>query len=108
MVREMLGEFELRVLLAAMRLDPYGYSVPIALELEERTGKTVAGAAVHIALQRLENRGFLESRLEPRADGEKGRPRRHYAVTERGLLRAQDARRCLEGLWKDLAMEAET
>ena len=40
MVREMLGEFELRVLLAAMRLDPDGYSVPIALELEERTGKT--------------------------------------------------------------------
>ena len=63
---------------------------------------------MHIALQRLEKRGFLESRLQPRADGEKGRPRRHYAVTERGLHRAQDARRCLEGLWKDLAMEAET
>lgn len=105
MSRDVLGEFELRVLLAALRLDPNGYSVPIALELEERTGKTVAGAAVHIALQRLEKRGFLTSRLQPRDDGEKGRPRRHYQVTARGLERAQDARRCLERLWGDLEME---
>lgn len=107
MTREALGEFEHRVLLTALRLSPDGYSVPITLELEERTGKTVAGAAVHIALRRLESRGFLESSLRPRADAKGGRPRRFYTVTEKGVLRLQDARRCFEQLWGDLELVAD-
>ncbi len=107
MTREALGEFEHRVLLAALRLDPDGYSVPITLEIEKRTGKTVAGAAVHIALRRLEQRSFLESSLRPRADAKGGRPRRHYAVTERGMLRLQDAKSAFENLWSDLDWVAE-
>lgn len=102
MTQEALGEFEHRVLLATLRLDPDGFSVPIALELEERTGKTVAGAAVHIALRRLEQRGFLKSSLRPRSDAKGGRPRRFYRVTQKGVLRLRDARRCFERLWCDL------
>ncbi len=104
MTKEALGEFEHRVLLAALRLNPNGYSVPIALELEERTGKTVAGAAVHIALRRLETRGFLESSLRPREDAKGGRPRRFYKVTEKGVLRLRDARQCFEQLWGGLEL----
>ena len=105
MSKEALGEFEHRVLLAALRLDPDGYSVPIALELEERTGKTVVGAAVHIALRRLENRGLLESSLRPRTDAKGGRPRRFYRVTKKGILRLRDARECFERLWGDLDLD---
>ncbi len=54
MGREALGEFEHQVLLTILRLDAESYSVSIVLELEARTGKTVAPAAVHIALTRLE------------------------------------------------------
>lgn len=105
--KEALGEFEHRVLLAALRLNPDGYSVPIALELEERTGKAVAGAAVHIALRRLEQRGFLESSLRPRTDAKGGRPRRFYKVTERGAERLRDARQCFEKLWGDLELAVD-
>jgi PadR family transcriptional regulator PadR len=107
MRREALGEFEHRVLLAALRLNPDGYSVPIALEIEEVTGKTVAGAAVHIALRRLENRGFLESYLRPREDSRGGRSKRCYRVTEKGIVRRQDARRSFEALWRDLDMVSD-
>ena len=102
MGKEALGEFEHRVLLAALRLGANAYSVPIALELEEQTGKTVSGAAVHIALRRLESRGFLESSLHPRTDAKGGRPRRFYRVTEAGVLRLRDARRVFEQLWSGL------
>ncbi len=105
--KEALGEFEHRVLLAALRLSPDGYSVPITLELEERTGKVVAGAAVHIALRRLEQRGLLESALRPRTDAKGGRPRRFYRVTDKGVLRLRDARHCFEQLWGDLELVTE-
>ena len=76
MGREALGEFEHQVLLTILRLGAESYSVPIVLELEERTGKSVAPAAVHIALTRLEKKGLVSSRLvDPRAD-EGGRVRR--------------------------------
>ena len=51
MARDALGEFEHRVLLAILRLEAESYSVPIVLELEEKTGKPVAPAAVYIALR---------------------------------------------------------
>ena len=63
MGREALGEFEHPVLLTILRLEAESYSVPIVLELEDRTGKNVAPAAVHIALTRLEQKGLLRSRL---------------------------------------------
>ena len=56
---EVLGGFEHSVLLAMMRLDSSAYSVPIVLELEKQTGRSVAPAAVYVTLRRLEKKGLL-------------------------------------------------
>jgi len=53
MPKETLGEFEHQVLLAILRLGGEAYSVPIVVELEQRTGREVAQAAVFIVLRRL-------------------------------------------------------
>ena len=45
MAKDLLGEFEHHVLLALLRRGEEGYSVPIVLELEERTGREVAPAS---------------------------------------------------------------
>ena len=45
MPRKTLGELEHQVLLAVLRLGGEAYSVPLVLELEERTGREVAQAA---------------------------------------------------------------
>ena len=48
MTRESLGEFEQLVLLAVVRLgDENVYGVPIADEIERRTGRSVSPAAVY-------------------------------------------------------------
>ena len=59
MGKQMVGEFEHHVLLALLRQGDEGYSVPIISELEERTGREVAPAAVYIALRRLEAKGLF-------------------------------------------------
>ena len=60
MSRETLGEFEHKVMLAILRLGGEAYSVSIVEELEERTDREVAQAAVFIVLRRLEEKGLLK------------------------------------------------
>ena len=60
MTREALGEFEQMVLLAILHLGDGVYGVPIVDEIQRRTGRTVAPAAVYITL-RLEQKGLLTS-----------------------------------------------
>lgn len=100
MVREALGEFEHQVLLVLLLLGGEGYSAPVVLELEERTGRRVSAAAVFIALRRLEQRGYVRSRKrEPRA-GEGGRGRRVFRVTPSGVARLRESRQTFERLWQ--------
>lgn len=101
-----LGETEHHVLLAATRLGAAADTVGIVREIEQRTGRAVAPAAVYIALRRLEEHRLVRSRLMTPA-GET-RPRRRFEVTAAGrtLLRESRARLLrlwsgLEPLWKD-------
>lgn len=99
--RDSLGEFEHQVLLAALRLGPATYSVPIVLELEKRTGREVAPAAVYIALRRLEEKGLVESEMR-RDEEEGGRSRRYFEVTDQGTEVLREAKRRLVNLWEGL------
>jgi len=55
MPSDALAEFELLVMLAALRLGPdQAYTVSIADDIRERTGRTVRRANVYTTLQRLE------------------------------------------------------
>ena len=102
MSKDFLGEFEHQVLLAVLRLGDDTYSVPIVLELEERTGREVAPAAVYIALRRLEEHAFTTSELLSPPEGEVGRSRRYFAVTRAGIELLQESRRRFERLWDGL------
>ncbi len=99
MPKESLGEFEHQVLLAILRLGSESYSVPVVLELEERTERPVAPAAVYIALRRLEKRGLVSSRLDTAAPEEGGRPRRYFRLEPEALERLEESRRVLHRLW---------
>lgn len=101
MAKETLGEFEHQVLLAILRLGGEAYSVPLVVELEERTGREVAQAAVFIALRRLEKKGLLTSRLDDPADTT-GRVRRYFKPTPEALRRLKETRHTLVRLWEGL------
>lgn len=101
MAKETLGEFEHQVLLAILRLGGEAYSVPLVVELEDRTGREVAQAAVFIALRRLEKKGLLTSRLDDRAETT-GRVRRYFKATPQALRRLRETRHSLVRLWEGL------
>ena len=103
MARESLGEFEHQVLLSVLRLDGEAYSVSIVLELEERTGREVAQAAVYIALSRMEKKGLLTSRMDGGAAEDSGRVRRYFKLTKLAMRRLRESRRALLGLWEGIA-----
>lgn len=91
----LLGEFEQLVLLALLRLGPDAYGATVALEIEEHTARTVSISAVHTTLDRLEEKGFIRSRLgEPTAE-RGGKRKRHYLVLPSGVRALQHALRGL-------------
>ena len=99
MGKQTLQHFELHVLLAMLRLRDETYSVPLVLALEKRTGRTVAQAAVFIALSRLEKKGLVASRLE---EPETGRTRRYFKLTRQGLAAVEAHHAEHTRLWQGL------
>src|SRR4051794_14080005 len=97
-----LGEFEQLILLAILRLRETAYGVSIRAELAERAGRNVAPGALYTALERLETKGLITSRMSDPTPQRGGRAKRHVTVTAAGMkalnrsLRAQE--RLLEGL----------
>ncbi len=85
-----LAEFELLVILAAMRLGPAdAYAVAITDDIERRTGRSVRRANVTTTLQRLEAKGLVATRLgDPRPE-RGGRARRLVTVTADGVAAAR-------------------
>jgi DNA-binding PadR family transcriptional regulator len=98
MSRKLLTDFELMILLAILRVDE-AYGVPIAREIEATAGRTVVMGAVYTALDRLEARGLVSSRMGDPTPERGGRARRYFRVTARGLRAVKDTRRALVSLW---------
>lgn len=91
---ESIGEFEQLILLALVRLGSDTYTVPIRLEIESRTGRTVSAGALYTALDRLERRGFVSSRLGDPTPERGGKRKRLYALRpagEQAVARVHDS-----------------
>lgn len=81
-----LAEFELLVILAALRLGPEeAYTVSIADHIERRTGRSVRRANVYTTLQRLEAKRLVSTRLGDARPERGGKPRRLVTVRPVGL-----------------------
>ena len=102
MGKNRLGEFEHRVLLAMLRLGGEAYSVPLVLELEERTGREVSQSSVFIVLQRLEKKGLLSSRIDETTKPQTGRVRRYFRLTPLAMKRLREYRNDLMALWEGI------
>ena len=94
-----LAEFELLVILAAAGLGPEeAYTVSIADVIEEKTARSVRRANVHTAIQRLESKGLVATRLsEPRPE-RGGKPRRLVEVLPEGLAAIRETTGAIDAL----------
>ncbi|HZY79382.1 MAG TPA: PadR family transcriptional regulator [Cyclobacteriaceae bacterium] len=90
-----IGEFEELVLLAVSILQEDAYSIAVAKEIHRVTKRRVVFTVVHAALIRLEQKGFLESRLGGATNERGGRSKRFFTISTAGkkaLLKAKSQR----------------
>ena len=101
-----LGEFEELVLLTVGILNDEAYSIAIAREIKKVTKRNVNFVVVHSALNRLEEKGYLESRLDGATNERGGRRKLLFRVTKSGQKALANSREMRNDLWKAIPKAA--
>jgi DNA-binding PadR family transcriptional regulator len=94
-----LGEFEELVLLTIAALMEEAYSVAICDELSNHTGRAVNLGVVHAVLNRLEEKGLVESQLGEPTKTRGGKRKRFYQLTIPGKAALVRAKAIRDQLW---------
>jgi PadR family transcriptional regulator PadR len=100
--REHLGDLEQIVLLAVLRLGEDAYGVPIRLEIEQRTGRSITVGALYRTLDRLEAKGYVSSWFGDPTPQRGGRSKRYFKVRPLGLRTLRASRDALSAMWEGL------
>jgi PadR family transcriptional regulator len=93
-----VGDFEQLILMALIRLGSDAYGVSVRSEIEARTARTISPGALYTALDRLETRGLVASRLGDPTPERGGKRKRLYTVQpagERELARVYESLRLM-------------
>jgi PadR family transcriptional regulator, regulatory protein PadR len=86
-----LGELEELVLLTVGILYPEAYGVGVMDEISQQTGRSLNISAVHAVLTRLEEKGFLKSKMSEPTDERGGRRKRIFLLTAAGKRALEEA-----------------
>jgi PadR family transcriptional regulator, regulatory protein PadR len=100
MAKEYLGEFEELILTMVAVLKEDAYGAAIAEEIETRMKRDVNLSAVHVTLYRLEDKGFLNSKMGGGTNERGGRRKRIYTITNAGLAMLKAMKEARVDLWK--------
>lgn len=79
-----LGEFEELVLLMVAAQHDEAYGVSVLESLEKQLNKKVNISAIHVALKRMEEKGFVKSRFGGITSDRGGRRKKYYVITAFG------------------------
>ena len=97
-----LGAFEEPVLLTVGVLQDNAYGVTIKMELEAQMKKSISLGALYAALQRLEDKGWVDSRVGGITEKQGGRRKQYYDITREGVLALEEVRSMRNGLFDRL------
>jgi DNA-binding PadR family transcriptional regulator len=100
--RNNLGEFEEIVMLTIGVLGENAYGLAIKEEIETRLDRSVSMGALHTGLYRLEEKGYLRSKLGKATSVRGGKPKRFFSVTASGQKVLKKAMESRQQLWKDI------
>jgi PadR family transcriptional regulator PadR len=100
MKKYQLGEFEEIVILTIAILYKEAYGVAIKQEIESRLSRNVSMGAMHTALVRLEDKGYIKSFKGEETDERMGRPRRYYQITALGKKAMEYSKDTRNELWR--------
>lgn len=95
-----LGEFEELVLLMVAALHDEAYGVSILENLEEEIDRKLNISAIHVALKRMEDKGFVKSRFGGITEDRGGRRKKYYVITASGKRMLDTQRELRNGIYK--------
>lgn len=84
MKKYQLGEFEELVIMTIGILNNQAYGVSIQQEMESRLHRNISMGAIHAALTRMEDKGYLRSFAGESTPDRVGRPKRFFEITGLG------------------------
>ncbi|WP_416864448.1 MAG: PadR family transcriptional regulator [Imperialibacter sp.] len=97
-----LGEFEELVLLTVGILYDDAYGLAIVDELEKQTGRNVMISSAHKALVRLEDKGYLKSKMGGATEQRGGREKRLYELTHAGAKVLEQSKELRNAMWNQV------
>ena len=97
-----LGELEEIILLIVANLYDNAYGVLIKRELEEKCNRSITISTVHNVLQRLHEKGYLESRYSEPVKERGGKRKLLFRVTASGQATLETVREMREKLWSGI------
>lgn len=102
MTSTFLGEFEQMILLAILQLRDEAFALGVIRELDRRAGRRVSRGALYKTLERLEEKGFVDWKVEATTPDRGGHPRRRFRVTATGITALRITKDALSQLWEGL------
>ena len=102
MKKYQLGEFEEVVILTIGVLYKNAYGVAIKKEIESRLERSVSMGAMHSALVRLEDKGYIRSFDGEATEERAGRPRKYFQITALGKRAIEYTKNTRDALWSDI------
>lgn len=97
-----MGELEELVLLTVGILYPEAYGVAVMDELERQAGRSLNISAVHAVLTRLEEKGFLKSKMSDPTEERGGRRKRLFLLTAAGKRALEEANELRNQLYSQI------
>jgi DNA-binding PadR family transcriptional regulator len=98
----LLGELEQLILLAIIRLGDAAYAVPIREEIEKQTGFSLSRGSIYVTLQRLEDKGYVQSRFADPTPERGGKAKRYFEVRPVAIRELRHCRYALQRMWEGI------
>jgi DNA-binding PadR family transcriptional regulator len=94
-----LGELEELVLLLVAMFNNEAYGALLVGELNVRAGRDISISAVHAVLHRLEEKGFVKSKMGGASSERGGRQKRLFSITAYGKKAVVEIRDTRNSIW---------
>jgi PadR family transcriptional regulator, regulatory protein PadR len=98
-----LGELEELILLMVALLNKEAYGVSITEELKRQADREISISAAHAVLHRLEEKGFVKSRMGGASAERGGRRKRLFSITAYGRNALEELRDTRTSIWSLIA-----
>ena len=100
MGKEFLNDFEELILTMVAASHENAYGAAITIEIEKLLDRKVTLSAVHVMLYRLEDKGYVKSKIGGATNERGGRSKRIYAITAAGVAVLRAMKTTRTEIWK--------